>query len=63
MEVTREEVEFKPITVSFVIEDVETLERITNDFQVIGRGAMNTYSITDELCEAIAYELSRYLED
>jgi len=68
VEVTREKVDFKPITVRFVIEDEETLSYFYRDFKAIGEGNCRshqgtTYGVTDNLCEDIANQLSKYLED
>jgi len=68
VEVTREEAEFKPIMVNFVIESREELERIYGDFTEIGKGNCvtkqgTTWSVTDNLCGDIADQLKAYLED
>ena len=62
MEVTRKSVDFRPITVSFVIESTEELRQLVEDFHIIGTTELVLYDITDNLIVSVA-ELKDYLED
>lgn len=64
--VKREPQEFKPITVSFLIEDQEELAHLYGDFKVLGDGDNPipcTWETTDELCRQLAEQLRPFLED
>jgi len=62
VEVTRKSVDFRPITVSFVIESTEELRQLVEDFHIIGTTELVLYDITDNLIVSVA-ELKDYLED
>lgn len=64
VEVTREAVDFAPITVKFVIEDASTLYKLYQDFVAISDGEFSASSgATDCVCGYIADALRSFIED